>query len=204
MLLLSVMALGITEAAVTTTTIAATSAINNSQSITNPSPTVNSNILAKSDLNDSHSLTLSPFDNGTEKSLNNEFNFDSFTNDLIEIFGDWTFNKCTTWQRPPHHIYFQLANALFLIAFLASNGESYGSLVARCALVLGSILMIMWSYLIECTFDVVVWSGSFLFVNIIYLFILVYRLRPIRFEKDIESVSFVILVIVYLQSLSLF
>lgn len=107
----------------------------------------------------------------------------------INSFGfDWTFEKCSSWQRPPNHLYFQLANALFFIAFLAPYG-SYGLLCARFALVVASILMTLWSYLIECTVDAVVWSGSFLVVNVIYLIVLIYRFRPIRFEKEIEAVS---------------
>lgn len=140
--------------------------------------------ISAADLNDNHSS----FDNITYKTPNNGFGIGSAFDGFGVALGDWTFEKCTSWQRPPHHLYFQLANALFFIAFLAPC-ESYGSLFARCALVTGSILMIMWSYLIECTFDVFVWSGSFLAVNVIYLIVLIYRLRPIRFEKDIESVS---------------
>lgn len=181
MLLLSVMTLGIIEATITSATI------NNSQSITNT--TVNPNILPKV-LNDNQTITLPPIDNTTIKIENNGFNVDTIIDDFIDIVDDWTINKCTTWQRPPHHIYFQLANVLFFIAFL-SPSESYGSLFGRCTLVIGSIIMIMWSYLIECTYDIFIWNCLFSVANIIYLIILMYRLRPIRFEKDIESVSLI-------------
>lgn len=128
-------------------------------------------------------ISTGTYDNGTYK-LSNGFNGG------FGGFGDWTFEQCLSWQRPPHHLYFQLANALFFIAFLAPCG-SYGLLCSRCALVIGSILMTMWGYLIECTADVVVWSGSFLVINVVYLIVLLYRLRPIRFEKEIESVSII-------------
>lgn len=110
-----------------------------------------------------------------------------FSDFVGSAISDWTFEQCGQWQ-PPHHLYFQLANALFFIAFLAPHG-SYSLLCARFALVLGSILLTMWGYFIECTADAIVWSGSFFLINTIYLFVLIYRLRPIRFDKEIEAVS---------------
>lgn len=114
------------------------------------------------------------FDNGTFKSANGP--------------GEWSIEHCRSWSRP-NHLYFQLANALFFIAFLAPHGSS-GMLCARFALVCGSILMTMWGYLIECTADVVVWNGSFIVINFVYLIVLLCRLRPVRFDKEIEAVSF--------------
>lgn len=101
--------------------------------------------------------------------------------------GDWSIEQCLSWRRP-HHLYFQLGNAFFCLAFLAPNG-SYGMLWLRCALVIGCILLTMWGWLIECTGDVVLWSGIFLLTNFIYLVVLLCRLRPVRFDKEIEAVS---------------
>lgn len=111
---------------------------------------------------------------------------DGFTNYIGNLINGWTHKRCEQWQEP-HHIYFQVANAFFLIAFLSPNG-SYGALCTRCALVLGSIFLIMWSYLIECSLDALVWSSSFLCINFVYLIILIYRLRPIRFDNEIDAV----------------
>lgn len=116
----------------------------------------------------------------------NQFS-DGFTEYLHNTFGEFT-NKCAQWHwQRPHHVYFQVANALFLIAFLSPH-KSYGFLLARCALVFASILMTMWSYLIECSLDGVIWSGLFLVINIVYLFVLIYQMRPVRFEKEIDAV----------------
>lgn len=110
-----------------------------------------------------------------------------FNQYLSHTFGEFT-NNCSDWQwQTPRHIYFQAANALFLIAFLSPH-RSFGFLLARCALVVASILMTMWSYLIECSLDGVVWCGLFLVINFIYLSILIYQMRPIRFEKEIDAV----------------
>lgn len=111
---------------------------------------------------------------------------DGFTNYIGNLLNGWAHKRCKEWQEP-HHIYFQIANALFLIAFLSPNG-SYGALCTRCALVFGSIFLIMWSYFIECSLDALVWSSSFLCINCVYLTILIYRLRPIRFENEIDAV----------------
>lgn len=113
-----------------------------------------------------------------------------FAKDLGELFTSFSnlTNKCAErqWQQP-QHVYFQVANALFLIAFLSPH-KSYGFLLARCALVFASILLLMWSYLIQCSLDAFIWSGLFLLVNFIYLSVLIYQLRPIRFEKEIDAV----------------
>lgn len=114
----------------------------------------------------------------------------NLSNGLSEFFNSiFTItNQCadSPWQQS-HHVYFQVANALFLIAFLSPH-KSYGFLMARCALVFASILMTMWSYLIQCSLDALIWSGLFLLVNFIYLSVLIYRMRPIRFEKEIDAV----------------
>ena len=117
---------------------------------------------------------------------------ETYENDTLKlpngpIDWSWSIEQCLTWHRP-NHLYFQLGNALFLIAFLAPRGP-FSVLCARCALVLGSILMLMWGYMIQCTGDVILWSAAFLVVNVIYLIYLLCRFRPIRFDKEIEAVS---------------
>lgn len=134
--------------------------------------------------------TSEPSISSTEphQSINNFVNGTTGLEASVPI-SDWSLmHQCLTWDRPPNHLYFQLGNALFLIAFLAPHG-SHSLLCARCALVLGSALLTMWGYLIECQADVVVWNGSFLVINLVYLLTLLYRLRPIRFDKEIEAVS---------------
>lgn len=108
-------------------------------------------------------------------------------------------NKCGQWQET-NHMYFQLANAFFLIAFLAPH-KSYGFLLARCTLVCGSIALALWSYLIECSLDALIWSGLFVAVNFTYLVVLIYQMRPVYFEKEIDAVitihSFVLFLVLY-------
>lgn len=116
-------------------------------------------------------------------------NMQAFDNETFKSTGpgDWSIEQCLSWRRP-HHLYFQLGNAFFFLAFLAPHG-AYGMLWLRCTLVVGCILMTMWGWMIECTGDVVLWGSIFLVTNLIYLVILLCRLRPVRFDKEIEAVS---------------
>lgn len=131
--------------------------------------------IVESSTDDQQQTIIDTYDNDTFKLTNGPYDW------------AWSIEQCLTWHRP-QHLYFQLGNALFLLAFLAPHG-SYSTLCARCALVIGSILMTMWGYLVQCTADVILWSVAFLVVNVIYLLYLLCRLRPIRFDKEIEAVS---------------
>uniref|UniRef100_A0A1B0DB77 POPDC1-3 domain-containing protein n=1 Tax=Phlebotomus papatasi TaxID=29031 RepID=A0A1B0DB77_PHLPP len=94
---------------------------------------------------------------------------------------------CPTMRRP-HHLYYQLGNALMAVAFLAPGGP-YGQLWLRSVLVIGCVLMAMWGWLVECTVDAFIWAIVFLVINFIHVIVLLFRLRPVKFEKEIESVS---------------
>ncbi|XP_055709636.1 blood vessel epicardial substance isoform X3 [Phlebotomus papatasi] len=93
---------------------------------------------------------------------------------------------CPTMRRP-HHLYYQLGNALMAVAFLAPGGP-YGQLWLRSVLVIGCVLMAMWGWLVECTVDAFIWAIVFLVINFIHVIVLLFRLRPVKFEKEIESV----------------
>lgn len=101
--------------------------------------------------------------------------------------GDWSIEQCLIWQQP-HHLYFQLGWAFLFLAFLAPHGP-FGSLWMRATLLIGCIMMGMYGYLIECTPDVVLWSGLGIGINFIYLIVVLCRLRPVRFDQEIEAVS---------------
>ena len=96
----------------------------------------------------------------------------------------WT---CSSW-RPTQHLYYQLANGLFFIAFLAPNVPC-GMLWLRCLVIVGCIMNGLWGWLITCTIDAVVWSGLFIIVNSVYVIALLCKLRPVKFDKEIEAVS---------------
>lgn len=104
--------------------------------------------------------------------------------------GDWTIVEpdcASSWRRPNQHLYFQLGNACFFLAFLATHGPC-GQLWLRSLLCCGCVLLVMWGWLVECSSDAVLWSGIFLAVNAVYVVVLLCRLRPVRFDKELESV----------------
>lgn len=168
MLLLSAMALGLVES---TNPDASSTGINSGVTSGANSGTDSIDPIIVGGIDGHHTITA--YENGTFKATGP---------------GDWSIvEQCLSWRRP-NHLYFQLGNAFFFLAFLAPNG-SYGMLWLRCALVVGCILLTMWGWMIECTGDVVLWSCIFLVTNLIYLIVLLCQLRPVRFDKEIEAVS---------------
>lgn len=93
----------------------------------------------------------------------------------------------TTYALQP--LYYHIGCAFFLLAFLAPTHRYGTALYMRCMLVFGCILFAMWSYLTECRPDVLLWSFIFILANLIHMVILICKLRPVKFDKDIEEVS---------------
>ncbi|XP_029733309.1 uncharacterized protein LOC109397189 isoform X3 [Aedes albopictus] len=110
---------------------------------------------------------------------------------LANFFGfgpgtEWTLMDCFSLRRT-HHLYYQLGSGLFFLAFLAPNAP-FGMLWLRCMVIAGSVLLIIWGWQVECTLDAVVWASLFLIINAIYVGALLCKLRPVKFEKEIEAV----------------
>ena len=85
-------------------------------------------------------------------------------------------------------LYYHIGCAFFLLAFLAPTHRYGTALYMRCMIVFGCILFAMWSYLTECRPDVLLWSAIFILANLIHMVILICRLRPVKFDKEIEEV----------------
>ncbi|XP_058444163.1 uncharacterized protein LOC131425902 isoform X2 [Malaya genurostris] len=99
---------------------------------------------------------------------------------------EWTLMECFSLRRT-HHLYYQIGNGLFLLAFLAPNAP-FGMLWLRCLVIAASVLLIIWGWQVECTLDAVIWASLFLIINAIYVGALLCKLRPVKFEKEIEAV----------------
>lgn len=104
----------------------------------------------------------------------------------IRTLIDWNWPKCFTFE-PKEHLYYHIGHALYLVAFLAPNIPC-GFLWLRCAAIAGCILMVLWGWFVACSLDAVVWFSLFLLVNAVYVVVLLCKLRPVKFEKEIESV----------------
>lgn len=100
---------------------------------------------------------------------------------------DMYLHQCSSWK-PINHIFFQVTNACFLLAFLAPVTPS-GLIWLRVCLVLGCAFSGFHAWM-ECNLDAVIWGCAFLVINIGYLAVQVYLLRPIKFHKEIEEVTF--------------
>lgn len=107
---------------------------------------------------------------------------------VMKVFGNFVAAQCeSSYSLQP--LYYHIGCAFFLLAFLAPSYRYGPALYMRCTLIFGCILFLMWSYLVECRPDVLIWTLLFLFVNLIHLAILICKLRPVKFEKEIEEVS---------------
>lgn len=106
---------------------------------------------------------------------------------LSNYIGTIIDGQChTTYALQP---YAHLGCLFFLIAFLTPTHRYVTALYMRCILILGSVLFAIGSYLNECRPDVLAWSCVFIVANIIHMIFLICRLRPVKFEREIEEVS---------------
>lgn len=83
------------------------------------------------------------------------------------------------------NIYYQLGSVFFLLAFLAPH-STYGVLWMRFTLITGCCCYTMWA---RCNPDALFWVTLFLIVNFIYMLILLFKMRPVSFDKEFEVVS---------------
>ncbi|KAJ8668605.1 hypothetical protein QAD02_010268 [Eretmocerus hayati] len=86
-----------------------------------------------------------------------------------------------------NHVYFQLANAFFLLSHLAPSGL-HGVLYLRCTLLIGCAFLALWAWSIVCWLDAALWNALFVLIDFVHVCTLLYRLRPINFSKEIEEV----------------
>lgn len=93
---------------------------------------------------------------------------------------------CTQWTQV-NHVYFQLANTFFFLSYLAPNGL-YGILYLRCTLLVGCAFFALWGWTVLCSFDAFLWNANFVAINFIHVCVLLYRLRPIKFTREVEEV----------------
>jgi hypothetical protein len=106
----------------------------------------------------------------------------SFLNTLVGFYC-----QSTVINQSFQNLYYQLGCVCFLLAFLAPIHRPYGALWSRCMLIFGCVLFTIWA---QCMPDALIWSICFFLVNFIYMIVLLCKLRPVSFDKEIEAVSF--------------
>uniref|UniRef100_T1JAS8 POPDC1-3 domain-containing protein n=1 Tax=Strigamia maritima TaxID=126957 RepID=T1JAS8_STRMM len=109
----------------------------------------------------------------------------SITDDIIIADADSISPYCNAWS-PTNHIFFQLANAFLFLSYLAPNGI-YGILYLRSTLMIGCFFFSLWGYAIICALDTLIWNSLFVVINFIHFCILLFYLRPVKFNKEIEN-----------------
>ena len=86
-----------------------------------------------------------------------------------------------------NHVYFQLANSFFLLSYLAPPGL-FGLIYFRLMLAIGSAFLAFWALVFVCAFDTFLWNAIFFFINSVHLTILLFSLRPIKLDPQIQQV----------------
>ncbi|XP_063983340.1 popeye domain-containing protein 3-like isoform X1 [Diachasmimorpha longicaudata] len=90
------------------------------------------------------------------------------------------------WQQP-QHVLFQLANCCFALSYSAPSSKK-GILFMHSLLIIGFLLLSGWAWHVICAPDIFSWNFSFLLLNICQLVYIVYQMRPVRFDPELEEV----------------
>ncbi|XP_025836641.1 popeye domain-containing protein 3-like isoform X2 [Agrilus planipennis] len=109
---------------------------------------------------------------------------DKFINYTIPPETLWPW--CDYWKEP-QHLMFQLANCCFSIAY-ASPCSKKGVLFMHCWLILGLMLFSTWAWNVICAPDVFTWNFAFMLLNMAHVFHILYQLRPVKFDAELEEV----------------
>ncbi|CAG9825231.1 unnamed protein product [Phaedon cochleariae] len=95
----------------------------------------------------------------------------------------WPF--CDYWK-DPQHILYQLANFCFVLAY-SSTCSKRGVLFMHCWLIFGLLLFSTWAWNVICAPDVFTWNFAFMLMNMAQVFHIVYQLRPVKFDPELEE-----------------
>ncbi|KAK5646075.1 hypothetical protein RI129_004539 [Pyrocoelia pectoralis] len=93
---------------------------------------------------------------------------------------------CYQWK-DPQHILVHLANLCFVIGY-ASTSSKKGLLFMHCWLITGLMLFSTWAWNVICAPDVFSWNFAFMLLNMAQVFHILYQLRPVKFDPELEEV----------------
>ncbi|CAH0394172.1 unnamed protein product [Bemisia tabaci] len=106
----------------------------------------------------------------------------NFTNYIS--FG--TLGWCTVWQESQHWL-FQVANTCFLVSYAVPTNR-YGIVFMHSLLIVGFMFFTTWAWKIVCAPDVFTWNLCFLSINAFQLIYVIYQMRPVQFDPELEEV----------------
>ncbi|XP_033859575.3 blood vessel epicardial substance [Acipenser ruthenus] len=111
-----------------------------------------------------------------------------FTHSAVE---DWSPEHngtvCENWKEV-HHVVFHTANICFAIGLIIPTTLNLHMIFLRTMLMIGCSLFIAWATLYRCALDIMIWNSVFLLVNVMHLFYLVYKKRPIQIDRELSAV----------------
>jgi len=93
---------------------------------------------------------------------------------------------------PPvfNHPYFHFSHAIMFICYMLPFGSPCQLILfIRISLAGATTIMALWARNVQCWVDSLLWNTASAVVNIIYIFVLFYQLRPIKFNDELEQVN---------------
>ncbi|CAH1108918.1 unnamed protein product [Psylliodes chrysocephalus] len=124
-----------------------------------------------------HTLFVAPIDNSSWPAGPHNISY------TIPSETWWPF--CDYWK-DPQHILYQLANFCFVLAY-SSTCSKKGVLFMHCWLIVGLMLFSAWAWNVICAPDVFTWNFAFMVMNMAQVFHIVYQLRPVKFDPELEE-----------------
>ncbi|XP_026472892.1 popeye domain-containing protein 3-like [Ctenocephalides felis] len=97
--------------------------------------------------------------------------------------GGWIW--CDIWKEP-QHLMFQLANVCFLVAYSAPSSKR-GQLFMHSVLIISFMVYSAWAWQVICAPDVFSWNFAFFFMNIGQVVYIIYEMRPVKFDSELEE-----------------
>lgn len=108
---------------------------------------------------------------------------------VVKFFGFILSDHCRATYSF-YHIYFHIGCGFFLLAFLATSYRYGNALYMRLMFTIACVLFLMYFYTVQCRPDALIWTLAFIVINLIHMILLISKLRPVKFEKEIEEVSY--------------
>ncbi|XP_053602299.1 popeye domain-containing protein 3-like isoform X2 [Plodia interpunctella] len=100
--------------------------------------------------------------------------------------GPWYWPWCPLWRNPQHPL-FQLSNIFFVASYCAPSTKK-GQLWMHTILIFGFMLYSIWAWHMICSPDAFSWNFGFMFLNLAQVVYLVYEMRPVKFDPELEEV----------------
>ncbi|KAJ0179943.1 hypothetical protein K1T71_004534 [Dendrolimus kikuchii] len=100
--------------------------------------------------------------------------------------GPWYWPWCPLWRIPQHPL-FQLSNMLFVASYCAPSTKK-GQLWMHTILIFAFMLYSIWAWHVICSPDAFSWNFGFVFLNLAQVVYLVYEMRPVKFDPELEEV----------------